>query len=139
MQINKTTIKDIISSRRTSFIIIWLIVSAVGCYFRLYPLRTYTPDEISEKASLFVVNKLRTEIRKTITEIYPQLSPLQRRKLVKKEFDKLLKELNVSSKPKVRMVPLHNNLADFFRWPIVVALIVLLCVEWSFRKRKGLV
>ena len=24
-------------------------------------------------------------------------------------------------------------------WPVVAALIALLCLEWSFRKRKGLV
>ena len=56
-----------------------------------------------------------------------------------KEMPDLLRDLQVSSEPVLTEEDKYDKLSERLRWPIIVALIVLLCLEWSFRKRKGLV
>ena len=51
----------------------------------------------------------------------------------------LLRHIHVAATPKTHTRTETRDLADAARWPIVLALIVLLCVEWALRKRKGLV
>lgn len=51
----------------------------------------------------------------------------------------LLNELRIATRPKTREVIHHEDLTARFRWPIVAAIIIILCAEWSLRKRKGLV
>ena len=55
------------------------------------------------------------------------------------ELGRLLRELRITTRPKTREVIEHLDLAARFRWPIVAVIILLLCVEWSLRKKKGLV
>jgi hypothetical protein len=55
------------------------------------------------------------------------------------ELGRLLNELRITTRPKTREVIHHEDLAARFRWPIVAAIILILCVEWSLRKKKGLV
>jgi uncharacterized membrane protein len=33
----------------------------------------------------------------------------------------------------------HFDLGDYCRWPVIVAILLLLCLEWALRKRRGLV
>ena len=51
----------------------------------------------------------------------------------------LLAKLRIESRPKPVDVVDRKSMGQFLRWPIVLALIVLLCLEWALRKRKGLV
>lgn len=55
------------------------------------------------------------------------------------ELAKLLEAVTVASEPKQETVFEHDKLSERFRWPLVIALIALLCAEWCIRKRKGLV
>jgi len=54
-------------------------------------------------------------------------------------FGELLAELRVTARPERRDRVTHVPLAARLRWPILAALIALLCAEWALRKRKGLV
>lgn len=54
-------------------------------------------------------------------------------------FDDLIKELHITTKPQKRETAFRVALSGRLRWPTVIALILLLCAEWAFRKRKGLV
>ncbi len=58
-----------------------------------------------------------------------------------RDLDVLLKALDVSSEPKMEMTIEHDKLTENgpMYWSLIVALIALLCLEWSLRKRKGLV
>ena len=56
-----------------------------------------------------------------------------------KEMGDLLGDLEISAEPRLETTHKHDKLSDRLRWPVIVALIVLLCLEWAFRKRKGLV
>ncbi|MGB2820022.1 MAG: glutamine amidotransferase [Phycisphaerae bacterium] len=54
-------------------------------------------------------------------------------------FGNLLKDLRVTTKTEKRDTVTHVKLSQSLRWPIIVAIILLMCAEWAFRKRKGLV
>jgi hypothetical protein len=32
-----------------------------------------------------------------------------------------------------------DDLSDKYGWPVIAAILTLLCLEWAIRKRKGLV
>jgi len=51
----------------------------------------------------------------------------------------LLERLRLAAEPRSVAVVSRKNLSAMLRWPIVVVLMTLLCIEWSIRKRKGLV
>ncbi len=52
----------------------------------------------------------------------------------------LLVELHDSgAEPRTERRIEHFDLAAHFRWPIVVTILSLLCIEWAVRKRRGLV
>ena len=55
------------------------------------------------------------------------------------ELGDLLKRLRVAAKPQQRDVVRHVKLSDHLRWPVVAAILLLLCLEWAIRKRRGLV
>ena len=54
-------------------------------------------------------------------------------------FGDLLSDLRITTKPQKRDAVTSVELASRLRWPVIAALILLLCLEWAFRKRKGLV
>lgn len=54
-------------------------------------------------------------------------------------FDSLLRELQKIARPRTETLPVHWDLSHLYRWPIVVILMALFCIEWSIRKRRGLV
>ena len=55
------------------------------------------------------------------------------------EVHSLFSELNTITQPEKVDVVVHKGMADNLHWPMVLAILALLCVEWSIRKRKGLV
>lgn len=55
------------------------------------------------------------------------------------DLPELLKELSIETQPERVPVIVHKGLMEELHWPMVAAIILLLCVEWSIRKRKGLV
>jgi len=55
------------------------------------------------------------------------------------ELDELMRELRITTKPLKRDTVTHVKLSSRLRWPIIALLIALMCAEWAFRKRKGLV
>jgi hypothetical protein len=55
------------------------------------------------------------------------------------KIGELLKGLKLRARPRPREDVRRTDLGRDWRWPLVAALIVLLCIEWSLRKRKGLV
>jgi len=55
------------------------------------------------------------------------------------EFAALLREIRLAAQPRTQPKSETRNLADTLRWPALVAIITLLCLEWAWRKRRGLV
>jgi hypothetical protein len=55
------------------------------------------------------------------------------------QLGSLVGRLRILCRPKQREVIEYEDLADYNRWPLVIILISLLCVEWALRKRRGLV
>ncbi len=55
------------------------------------------------------------------------------------ELPQLLKDIRKSLPPKFEEQIIHEDLADAARWPLLIAVLTLLCLEWAVRKRKGLV
>ena len=55
------------------------------------------------------------------------------------QLGSLVGRLRILCRPKQREVIEYEDLADYNRWPLVIILISLLCVEWAIRKRRGLV
>jgi uncharacterized membrane protein len=45
----------------------------------------------------------------------------------------------VSAAPRVVEQIEHFDLGSYFRWPVILAVLGLLCLEWAIRKRRGLV
>jgi len=54
-------------------------------------------------------------------------------------FGRLLKQLRVTTRPERRDTVTHVKLSQSLRWPIIAAIILLMCAEWAFRKRRGLI
>jgi asparagine N-glycosylation enzyme membrane subunit Stt3 len=78
-----------------TYTLIFLISASIGVYFRLYPLRTYTPQDASEKATLFVLAQLRQSVIAQVESKHPELSPTEKEILVNHEFNQMLhKERN---------------------------------------------
>jgi dolichyl-phosphooligosaccharide-protein glycotransferase len=75
------------TGRISIFIFTWLIVTAIGIHIRLYPLYHFTPNASSEKAALLVINRIKAQVEKQVTENYPDVPPQQRTFLTKKLFD----------------------------------------------------
>jgi hypothetical protein len=55
------------------------------------------------------------------------------------EMRKLLAEMSVDARPKMREEVVHQDLAGEWRWPWLAVAVSLLCAEWAIRKRRGLV
>ena len=51
----------------------------------------------------------------------------------------LLAEFDLNTQPKKVPRVEAKDLAGDHRWPLMVAALVLLCMEWAYRKRKGLI
>jgi len=84
---------SIISKHKTilSYTLIWLITFATGCYFRFYPLKTYASSGSSEKASLLVIGNIRKSVAVAVERNFPNLPPLEKKKIIKEQFDNILR------------------------------------------------
>ena len=72
--------------------LIWLCTLSIGFYIRLYPLRTYTSFEATEKASLLVMSNLKRTVTETVTHTYPGISGIKKQKLIDQQFARILRE-----------------------------------------------
>jgi len=72
------------------YIAIWLISLSLGCFFRLYPLLTFTSNDSSEKATVYVLAQLKTKIVNNVEQKYPHIKGKKKEVLIKKSFDNLL-------------------------------------------------
>ncbi len=55
------------------------------------------------------------------------------------ELPALLKDLRQATRSKKRVEVSQEDIAANLRWPIILILITLICLEWAMRKRRGLV
>lgn len=71
------------------FILTWIAVFLIGLHIRLFPLRNYSPETFSERAALYVVNKMKERVAVEVNQKYPNITDAQRNFLTKKLFDDL--------------------------------------------------
>jgi len=55
------------------------------------------------------------------------------------EFEALIRQLYIDAAPIKKLVTERRDLTASLRWPAIIIIILLLCVEWAIRKRRGLV
>ena len=72
------------------YLIIWLLAMSIGLYIRFYPLRHFAPREISERATLSVINALREKVSFQIAKGNPGLSLQQQALLTQQQLDQLI-------------------------------------------------
>jgi len=82
------------NSKLLHYLLIALMSLSVGLYFRLYPLLNYSSDELSEKATVLVITKLKSQIQKQIDRKYPTASAKQKTLMVNKFLNEALREDN---------------------------------------------
>ncbi|MFP4216645.1 MAG: glutamine amidotransferase [Planctomycetota bacterium] len=56
-----------------------------------------------------------------------------------RDLGELMDDLSLATQPRSERRIARTDLAGEYRWPLLIALAVLLCAEWMLRKRKGLV
>lgn len=72
------------------FIFIWALASGLGLYLRLYTLRNNVPHEIEEQATIRVIKNLRMTINQQVEKANPTLSPVEKQRIAKQQFDQIL-------------------------------------------------
>ncbi len=55
------------------------------------------------------------------------------------QLEELLHELDSRTEPNVKRIYTTEDLLAGWRWPLIIFIILLLCTEWTLRKRWGLV
>ena len=82
-------------SKRTitilSFILAWMIAISIGLYFRSFPLKHFSSNKSSEKATLLVLYQLRMKLAAQVGQTYPHLSKEEKDILTQKLFDNTLR------------------------------------------------
>lgn len=78
----------------------------IGTYYRVYPLRTFVPNDSTEKASVIVMSRLRSQVDRQIRQQYPDISAAQNIKL----RDQMFRELQKKDGAKIRQA--IENLAQ---------------------------
>ena len=73
-----------------TYICIYCIAIIIGLHFRLYPLRQHLPENVSEKATLFVITQLKNKITYQINITKPELSSEEKEILIQKQLNALL-------------------------------------------------
>lgn len=72
-----------------TFILTFLFVFLIGLQVRLFPLQNYSPEIHNERASLYVVSKLKEKVAERINQQYPGLNTTEKNFLNKKMFDEI--------------------------------------------------
>ncbi len=105
------------------FTVIWLVVFLIGLHVRLYPLRNYAPEAYSERASLYIVSKLKEKIDGQITQKYPAISETERSFLSKKMFDEIFhrERENIRTSIQVLTKEFEKNLPEGRKYPYLLA------------------
>lgn len=75
-----------------------LLIAAIGIYFRLYPLIYRPNSSVNEKATVLIIARLKATVINQINAKFPNLSGLEKNRLMKQTFDRLLHD----EKQKVR-------------------------------------
>jgi len=75
-----------------TYTFIYIIAISIGLYFRLYPLRQYTPEKISERAAIFVLSQLKTKVSRQVNHTNPNLTPEEKETLIQKQLNLLLRQ-----------------------------------------------
>lgn len=72
------------------YLLVFILSSSIGIYFRLFPLINYSPGDFREKATLIVIHQLREIVIKNIEANNPDLSPQEKALLIRTQFNRLL-------------------------------------------------
>ncbi|KKS44746.1 MAG: Oligosaccharyl transferase STT3 subunit [candidate division CPR1 bacterium GW2011_GWA2_42_17] len=72
------------------YALVWLTALVIGVYFRLYPILSFAPGNKTEKATVYVLSQIKSNVTKQIHDKYPLVSPETKDTLIKKLFDELL-------------------------------------------------
>ncbi|MBF0594387.1 MAG: hypothetical protein HQL22_05405 [Candidatus Omnitrophica bacterium] len=84
------------NSLRFPRILLWLaaglLTCLIGLYFRLYPLTHNVSSDAYEQGTMLVINKIRQSVTAKVVQQYPDLPPAAKEKLIKENFDKVLRE-----------------------------------------------
>ncbi len=76
----------------STFFLAFAFALGIGIYFRIFPLLFYSSSDSSEKATLFVVNKLKSSVKKHVDYKFAHLPIEQRNQISKKQFDQMLRK-----------------------------------------------
>ena len=80
-------------SRLTIFFIYalcFVVIAGAGLYFRLYPHLYHASSDAHERATLFVLSKLKNTAALQIQKRFPQATDFEKRNLAQKGFDEIL-------------------------------------------------
>ncbi|MFA5088679.1 MAG: STT3 domain-containing protein, partial [Candidatus Omnitrophota bacterium] len=75
-----------------AFLLVGIFAGGIGLFLRLYPLLHHVSSDSSEKATVLVLSNLRVKIASSIKKNFPNLTPLERNRLVKDNFDDILRK-----------------------------------------------
>ena len=64
----------------------------IGCYFRIFPLLNFTTGETTDKATLYVIDYLKTKVTEEVNKKFSTLPSAQKEIIIKKQFDAIVRE-----------------------------------------------
>lgn len=73
-----------------SYSIIYLLALTIGLYFRLYPLIYYSTSDVSEKATVLVIAKLRQSVSDFIQKNLPDIPDAQKKIMIQEQLNDLI-------------------------------------------------
>lgn len=73
-------------------ILIWVVVCAIGIFFRLYPLRETISGDSHERATLYVITQLRQQVAQIIDHQNPSLSNQEKDILKRRALDETIRK-----------------------------------------------
>ena len=106
-----------------SLIIAGFIALSIGVYFRLYPLTSFTADDSSEKAALFVMAKLKILASQQVAARYPNAPAHQKDVLAEKLFSEMIKSKKENVRQSIESVSqsINDTYAPEQEYPYLLA------------------